>query len=144
WVTVDASPVPRVVAAPVTPPRLLTFTVAFTPPAATPGGTYRFQLSAYCDGVFLAAQSVELNVDACTPSSPDVVANSLLAVGAGPGPAGEFRWRSTGSGSWNLHATADKTLLPALWSALPTVVAGAVPTTSVPDPGGFPAGDYQV
>ena len=142
WVSVGGSGVPAVVATDVTPPASLPFVVSFQPPAATPVGLYSFQVQAFCDGVFLAAQDVQIEVTSCTSNPPGMGANSLLAFKTGA-PSARFEWTSSGTGQWNLHTTRVAVELAELWRDMAAVLS----TESLPfsaDDGSYPLGFYQV
>src|SRR6185369_2074065 len=114
WITIAGAPLPVVLGSDVIPPLMMPFTVRISPPLGTASGTYSFSLRTYCDGFFLAAQTISVTVPTCTPGAPGVVPNSFRIVPVGPVGA-SLSWGTIGTGRWHLHWTPVKTALPLLW-----------------------------
>jgi hypothetical protein len=68
----------------------------------------------------------------CTPGSPDVTVNSFKA--GKTGPETRFVWSSSGSGDWNIHTTADPSMLGSIHTD-PASIAANVSLTEYSDSG---------
>lgn len=78
----------------------------------------------------------------CSPGAPDVVPNSLKGARTGLG-RWDWTWQTTGAGTWNVHQTTTKSLIPNLWMD-PTTWVRPATTSPVTDVGDMPPGFYQV